>query len=202
MTNLVGGLVGSQVQMTDVGTMCPRCGAPARILDGTYRLEQRGPGDVVTVLRTLSQSDAWEIRRLLHDAKRSPTAESLDQAIAALPDQVREIVQDVVSRNNKPGARLAIISLILAILGLLFPKAFEEAGQTVGNAVTTHHAQPAPAEPSPQGLERAIQRAVARYEQQLHDSRTAGKRPRGSRTGRNDQCPCGSATKFKFCHGR
>jgi hypothetical protein len=181
-------------------TRCPYCGAVATIVSGEYTLEQRA-NEVVTALRSLSRDQIWELQRVVQQARRDPTDEKVQAAIDALPDRIRQVVEEVVRRENKPGVRWSILGVILAILLAAFPPQEIEA-KDAHLVETPPVTQLAPEQPTPSELEQAIQNAIHQYKNELEASQGQAAEREWGKVGRNHPCPCGSGDKFKFCHGK
>ena len=167
--------------------ICPRCGAHARVLGGSYHIAKdtiellQGPERTVSELERLR-----EILRVAQQSGASP--EEIKSTVQReFPDWGQALAKLLVPKT--PGDFYQLLALIVAIIGALL--AYEqlkqakdtEPDQIINDITVVQQAPPAPG--PPQGFPPPP--ANSAY---------------GEKIGRNKPCPCESGKKFKYCHGK
>ncbi len=165
--------------------ICPECGAPARVLGGSYKIAEntiellQGPERTVEELRRL--------REILRVARESgASAEEVRNTVQQeFPDWGPALARLLVPKT--PADLTGYLMLILAIIGVLLAREqLEQAKETepdqIINNIIVQEAPPAPGQPQ--------------------ESSAPSTNPAyGEKIGRNKPCPCESGDKFKNCHG-
>ncbi|HEX9050160.1 MAG TPA: SEC-C metal-binding domain-containing protein [Anaeromyxobacter sp.] len=165
---------GGTFTFTGCAATCPRCGAMARIPDGTFSFI----GDTIRLLSGPAATVA-QLRRLAEIVRavraRAMTREAAEAAVASDVPQFAALFEWL---RKHQGDLAAWIGVILTAIGLVIA-ARESGGPKVEvhNVVQVLTSGPPPAPPT---------RAPVRSE---------------PRVGRNDPCPCGSGKKHKRCCG-
>ncbi len=169
--------------------ICPKCGANARVLGGSYHIAK----DTIELLqgpeRTVSELE--RLRQILRGARESGAdAEEVRNTVQReFPGWGRTLAQLLVPKT--PGEFYGLLSLIVAIIGVLLAHERSEQAkdaepdQIINNITVVQEAAPVPGQP------------------QVTPSAVGPTNPaHGERIGRNEPCPCGSGQKFKRCHGK
>lgn len=153
---------------------CPRCGSPARVLDGVVSAVEQtlhvlsAPHHTLLDLERLAAliAQARETNQSKEDLEKSITKEvpSLTALISLLPTNKTEL--------------MAFLGVVLAAAQLVQSCASSGAPPTtitVNQVVEQIYISPQPQQPSPAKPSKKV--------------------------GRNEQCPCGSGRKYKRCCG-
>ncbi|MFW6776055.1 SEC-C metal-binding domain-containing protein [Nocardioides sp. CPCC 205120] len=170
-----------RITLSDVGTVCPRCGGPANVIEGTVTVANGG----IELLQgpQWSQDLIDELRltlvRIVTDRPVDPIA-VLRETAPSLASEV-EAATEGWTRDQKIDLLFKVLMAILAAV-------------TAGAAVTTAVRAGQGSTDTPDLRQQVVD--ILRSAQ-LHGSPpTAAPLP-----GRNEQCWCGSQRKYKKCHG-
>jgi SEC-C motif-containing protein len=170
---------GVTVESSGNRVSCPRCGAMANMVEGTFTVR----GGVLRALTDLELTrerlaDLGAVARLAQEG-----AITADIAAGQLGDHAPPL-KSAIEAVPAP-LRKAFVWVLLTALSIL---AAQWLAEQRDDAAT------------PADVQRAVERALREHDQQ----RPVSPRRRGSKVGRNDPCPCGSGRKYKVCcgHGR
>lgn len=170
----------ARLTLSGVGTICPRCGANARMPDGVYEVTS----DTLTRLGTVSP-DRLKIllafaRRLQHE---HTTVEAVRAEIAASAPELQSWADVLPKTRSDLYAFLGLlVSILMAVIALAALRNDNSGSVTVNNVTNITVDQ--------------VFDHMYRHQLQGADSSAPI-----LAVPRNDPCPCGSGKKYKKCHG-
>lgn len=109
MTGLFGGAGIAMVQFTDSKTNCPKCGGPAQIGDGTYRLEDEALTLVAGPPMTWDMIAA--LKGVVDEAKKHSS--TTDDILASIADISPELAATLKSKFALPAFALILLLIWL-----------------------------------------------------------------------------------------
>lgn len=205
--------------LADNTTVCPRCGALADVVDGTFDLVD----GILTILnapertyREISLLADW-LKSQTAGGKPPPTQEAVESQVRvhvpALMGLLTQIPRGKFSWNLFMTLLVAALTLVSEHLkapdktpaptvqevhqhidNSVTINVTESSGVNISNVATGGSRISAPTR-APQPPSSAAQRPPASQSKAQPIRRTQPK------IGRNDPCPCGSGKKYKHCHG-
>lgn len=170
----------TNIQLNNVLSSCPRCGALARVPDGIYNVL----GGAVELLSGPKRS--VEQLQLLKNVfeKAREQGKSREQVQTEIVQAVPELSSLATALPTTRGELYAFITTILTLLTLM----------------VSAYAAWKPAGPSQEEINSMVSQALQKNMQTSNAKGTTTTPKRNNlKTGRNEKCPCGSGKKFKKC---
>lgn len=168
--------------------ICPECGAPARVLGGSYHIAK----DTIELLqgseRTVSELE--RLRTILRAARESGASPEAigDTLQREFPGWGQALAKKLVPKT--PGDFFGLLSLIVAIIGVLLAhEGSEQAKDTEPDQIINN-------------ITVVQQTPSAQRNPEIAPDTESTTSSYGQKIGRNERCPCGSRLKFKKCHGK
>lgn len=170
----------TNIQLRNVSSSCPRCGAMARVPDGIYNVL----GGVIELLSgpTSSVEQLRRLQSVLEQARaQGKNREEVQTAITLAAPELASLASALpVTR----GELYAFITTILTLLTL----------------IVSAYAAWKPAGPSQAEIEAMVATALEKAAQpKVSQSVSPPKKRVSKKVGRNSLCPCGSGKKYKRC---
>lgn len=157
----------STVSFEDVPTPCPRCGQDAKVLDGTWGIDEAGdfmlrsgPPTTIQRLVEILTDERWDVERLRmleralkSDAHGGAPDHKLDQVERIDPELGGQLRQWLASPGL--GNATAVLSLLVAVIAVLLGQASASDGATpeqireIFQQVAEHQQSQPPADTGP-----------------------------------------------------
>jgi hypothetical protein len=103
---------GATINFSSVGTPCPKCGANANIVEGSFHYSQEGEIDGI-IAPPLTHKIINELRRITENAKQNMPSE--DELLASVQEVSPELAEKISPLLKKKGVAV-VIYLILLLL--------------------------------------------------------------------------------------